>query len=244
MQDSYYELLAFRDLPTRVEELFRAFLDVMLIEFASKDIDDYPKKVAAFRRGYLSACDFGKLDEALASPAGSAAAVHPTLTSEQKKNAERAAQFLYWYDVRAQYWQHEHEKAAKLQPELVSGKKLEMLYEDAERLRKRIENRGAAGKPKTPAPSGSPAPDPEKDQMLWFLKQIKASPVPPMAAPAAPKAPRSRATKATAPAGAPPPATMPPPSAPSSTATPAASTPSPTATRAPDSDASTTPGTS
>jgi hypothetical protein len=171
MNEAYYEVLAFRDIESRVEELFRAFLDVKLIEFASEGVTGYRDKVAKFRRDHLSPYNRATID--------SSSAEGIELSPDKAAEVESAAQFLYWFDLRAQFWELNYRKAEELDEKLESGDRLAMLYADAKRLRDRLEKRGEPT-PMAPAPPEYAIPKPErdpvrdKDRLLSYLDKIKA----------------------------------------------------------------------
>jgi len=140
---SHTDLLSYDDIDNDVERIFRAYCDTSLIEFAEStrrvtrdgkkgepEPGAYWRKVVVFRRANLSSHDRPDL---LRRAVG--------LDDDTKRiddaDSKFSVGFLYWFDVRAEYWAY-----GAADPELVGAiapsKRLRSLYQQAQIVQQRI----------------------------------------------------------------------------------------------------------
>jgi hypothetical protein len=135
MHYTHTDLLSYDDIDTEVDRIFRAFCDTTLIEYATsygKNSQSYWKNVLVFRRKSLS--PFDRPDLLLKA---AAQAAEPPAANDADFAQTRV--FLYWFDVRADYWsQHAADQA--LLDALVPSEELGALYKKAKTVQARIHN--------------------------------------------------------------------------------------------------------
>lgn len=130
------DLLSYDDIDRDVDGIFRAFCDTTLIEYAKDDVKTpgtYWAKVVKFRRENLSPYDRPDFLKKAGSPAAG--------KKLSDVDFEHARGFLYWFDVRADYWSRKGANQ-KLVDTLVPAEKLGELYRHAETVKERIDSAG------------------------------------------------------------------------------------------------------
>jgi hypothetical protein len=128
--DLYSDFLSYQDIDKDVDELYRAFLDTTLIRRALESNHEatYKEKVATLRRQYLDPNPRPRLD------------VDGPATSDKADDDKfiRARRFLYWFDVRADYWWRAR-PSKHLLDALLKPSELALLHEQAHALQLRID---------------------------------------------------------------------------------------------------------
>jgi len=148
MGDLQTDLLAYDDIELEVDRLFKGFLDASLMSFAASfplNITSYWKAVVEFRCRTLALVEetahafFGPDEEKTCSSLiDKLKKLEKTTTgpSGETENFD-VIQFLYWFDVRADYWSTGGDPA--LLNALVPADQLASIYEQAKALKNRID---------------------------------------------------------------------------------------------------------
>jgi hypothetical protein len=131
------DLLSYDDIDKDVDGIFRAFCDTTLIEYAKDGAQNTPAfwaNVVNFRRKNL--CPYDRPDFL---ERASKAEPPPPEDGERLTNEdfERTRGFLYWFDVRAEYWSRNGANQ-KLVDTLVPAPELQELYHHAVAVQQRI----------------------------------------------------------------------------------------------------------
>ena len=157
---AYTDLLSYRDINREVDQLYRAFLDTTLIELArdAGGSAEYWHGVAEFRRENVDPLDRPTL--AKASSAGAHSAASERRSQPASDELSHSHGFVYWFDVRAKYWAEAGADSDTLRL-LASAEVVELVYEEARVLQKKIAAAEAVPKGLVRAPSdGSKGPLP------------------------------------------------------------------------------------
>jgi hypothetical protein len=140
MNHAHLEFLSHEDIDRDVERVYRAYCDATLLEFAkSPDPAEYWAQVVTFRRK-----NFGPLDrsEFVERARAKVEAVPPENQrqrwAEEGHNFTGRLEFLYWFDVRADFWSTLDKR--KLDKEVVvTAEQLEMLYGEILAAKRRLQ---------------------------------------------------------------------------------------------------------
>jgi hypothetical protein len=144
---AHTDFLSYEDIDRDVDQIYRAFCDTTLIEYVknnARNSQAYWAKVVAFRRQNLS--PFDRPDFARkASSDQTLESTEQSSTRVSQAEFEHARTFLYWFDVRAEYWA-QNGADQNLADILVPADQLRFLYEQAKSVQQRIS--GAQGSAK------------------------------------------------------------------------------------------------
>lgn len=136
---AYEELLAFEGLQDAVDQLYRAYLDAMIVEVKRESASVPTKYWEVIREFRSRELDRGTPpeypDKAMERPKNPDA--DEVIQTDRKAKAERNA-FLYWFDVRARFWLSDASKSFALD-DFPLGEELALLYAQATALKARLE---------------------------------------------------------------------------------------------------------
>jgi hypothetical protein len=137
MFDTHADLLSYSQIHSDVDQLFRAYLDTALMETAQHMLGNskgYWKGVIELRKKKLGYPD---PESDVKTDALSVADLIDHLP--EPSDPSEASQYLYWFEVRADYWSQATQKELEaVAGALPASKRLEMLYEEARLLEGRI----------------------------------------------------------------------------------------------------------
>ena len=153
MYSGYGELLSLASIDSAVDKLFKAYLDVMLVGFATSSPpavslaawrlpNDYWSKVSEFRRTNLDPFTVPRTESGLVQgqrvllEAARSAAQQRLESPQEGEHLKHARDYLYWFDIRAHFWSKTPLDGA-LRTLIVSADDLLKLQKAAQELQKR-----------------------------------------------------------------------------------------------------------
>jgi hypothetical protein len=131
------DLLAYDGISQDADRLFAAFLDMALLEFARDHRDSYWRKVAEFRAAELDPIDARKVDGL------DAADLADLIEKADAAPYKNGRAFLYWFDLRAQYW---HSRTGAISKDLKTSAEIKTLYDANRELQEQLKKAAAEAK--------------------------------------------------------------------------------------------------
>lgn len=143
MHDPHIDLLPYADIEAEVDRLYRAYLDASLIERAKQYKDDprgYWKQVLDLLKS-----EFGIDEKAAHKDPTEKEALLDLFT--KTSGAQPLSRYLYWFDVRADYWSPPFGNSAwsAAVEALPSKQQLKSLFDQAAALKLRIDEQERQG---------------------------------------------------------------------------------------------------
>jgi hypothetical protein len=137
MHYAHMEFLSHEDIDRDVERIYRAYCDAMLLQYAKSPSSDYWAQVVEFRRANFGPLDRTEFVERAPKEVARTIEEQQELWAANKDKYVGRLEFLYWFDVRADFWSTVDKRTLHKEV-VVPAEQLKLLHVQIEAVQRRL----------------------------------------------------------------------------------------------------------